>query len=139
MALPTAADAERAFYRAFEQGDVEDMMALWSPVGSVLCVHPMGPALTDLDMIRASWLEIFASPISHRIDTTLLMENRANDVVVRVVMENFTIPNREETFPPVFATNTFWRGDSGWYIASHHASPGKIDERSDSNQPATKH
>lgn len=139
MAFATALEVEKAFYHAFEQADVEDMMALWSPVGAVLCIHPMGPALTNLDIIRTSWLEIFAAPAVHRIDVRLLSETRADDLIVRAVMENFSVPGRDEIFPPVFATNTFWRGDSGWYIASHHASPGQPDERTASGPAATRH
>ena len=120
--------AERAFYEAFETGDVESMMALWLPAGNILCIHPMGPALDNLDIIRTSWTEIFASPIDHKITTELLSETRTSQVVVRAVAEYFSIPGRDERFSPVFATNTFWRGDSGWFITTHHASPGRVEE-----------
>ncbi|MEM7466007.1 MAG: nuclear transport factor 2 family protein [Pseudomonadota bacterium] len=131
--------AERAFYRAFEMGDVEGMMALWSPVGAVLCIHPMGPALTNLDAIRASWIEIFAAPHGAKISTELLSEQRANQVVVRAVVETFSIVGRSESFAPIFATNTFWQGDTGWYIASHHASPGKTLEVQETIGEVTRH
>ncbi|MGR8946850.1 MAG: YybH family protein [Gammaproteobacteria bacterium] len=139
MTFASPLEVEQAFYNAFEQADVEDMMTLWSPVGDVVCVHPMGPALTNLDMIRTSWLEIFAAPVMHEIEVELLSETRVNDLVVRTVMENFSVPGRNEIFPPVFATNVFWRGESGWYIAGHHASPGQLNERTVADPAATKH
>ena len=128
MPRETAESAEQAFYDAFGRGETDAMMALWKPVGDVLCIHPMGPILTDLDTIRKSWLEIFATPIERKITAELLAETRTSQCVVRAVIEYFSIPGRPETFAPVFATNTFWRGDGGWYIAAHHASPGQIQE-----------
>lgn len=116
------------------------MMALWKPVGDILCIHPMGPILTDLDTIRESWMEIFAAPIERQITTTLLAETRTPQCVVRAVIEHFSIPGRPETFAPVFATNTFWRGDRGWYIAAHHASPGQVQENEpDQGEGHTRH
>ncbi len=128
MSYETAESAEQAFYRAFGKRETDAMMALWKPVGDVLCIHPMGPVLSDLDTIRESWTEIFAAPIERKITTTLLAETRTSQCVVRAVIEHFSIPGRPETFAPVFATNTFWRGDGGWYIAAHHASPGQFEE-----------
>lgn len=128
MSYESAELAEQAFYEAFGQGETDSMMALWKPVGDVLCIHPMGPILTSLDTIRESWLEIFAVPIERKITIELLAETRTPQCVVRVVIEHFSIPGRSETFAPVFATNTFWRGDGGWYVAAHHASPGHVQE-----------
>ena len=127
LAIDSPELAETAFNDAFRTGDVESMMSLWLPAGDVLCVHPMGPALDDLDIIRTSWVEIFAAPVERIITTQLLSETRATGLVVRSVIEYFSMPSRNEAFAPVFATNTFCRGDSGWFIATHHASPGQVD------------
>ena len=132
--------AEQAFYQAFQDADVQAMMAIWSPVGKVLCVHPMGPPLTTLEVIRASWLEIFAGDLNQRIDTQVVMEKRAETLCTRTVIENFSIPGRNEQFAPIIATNIFWRGDGSWYLISHHASPARAQASSGTTaQGQTRH
>ena len=131
MAYESPELAEQAFYKAFEEADVDSMMSVWSPIGSVLCIHPMGPALTALDVIRASWLEIFAAPVNHRIDIELLSDRRAATVCVRTVIERFSIPGQREQFAPIIARNVFWRGDRGWYLVTHHGGPARNQTASD--------
>lgn len=139
MPLDSPALAEKAFYLAFEQGDVEGMMTVWAPAGDVICIHPMGPALTNLDLIRTSWLEIFAAPFERKIVPEVICETAGNQVVTRSVLEHFSIPARDESFAPVFATNTFRQGDSGWFITGHHASPGRVAEIIDATSMPTQH
>ena len=101
------------------------MMALWAPHENVICIHPMGPALTDRAAIRASWMEIFAAPANHRINIELLSETVGDDVASRTVVETFSIADREERFAPILATNVFSRNKAGWLLVAHHASPGR--------------
>lgn len=129
MSFESAAACEQAFYRAFQDADVTSMMAVWAPIGEVLCVHPMGHALVTREQIRASWLEIFAAPVEQRINFELVSEKRGETLCIRTVVENFSIPGSGEQFAPILATNIYWRGDGGWYLITHHASPAR-------NQPA---
>lgn len=136
MAYESPELAEEAFYRAFEEADVDVMMSIWAPIGRVLCIHPMGPALTSRDVIRTSWLEIFAAPANHQIEIELLSEHRADGVCVRTVIESFSVAGQGDHFAPIIATNIFWRGDGGWYLVTHHAGPARNQPLS-SESPST--
>ena len=125
MSFESPAACEQAFYRAFEDSDVISMMAVWAPIGEVLCVHPMGAALVTRELIRASWLEIFAAPLEQRIHIEPVSEKRGETLYIRTVVENFSIPGSTDQFAPILATNIYWRGDGGWYLMTHHASPAR--------------
>ena len=54
-------DAEEAFYRAFEQSDLEMMEKIWSDDDSIVCIHPNAPRLEGHEEVMDSWRQIFES------------------------------------------------------------------------------
>ncbi len=120
---------EAAFYAAFEQADVEAMMAVWAERRPVECIHPRGPRLQGADAVRRSWTHIFrGGPSGLRFDVTEVRRIRDGDLVVHVVHERITVPGEPGTRPPVIATNVYCREDEGWRMVLHHASPSPPDE-----------
>ena len=126
---------EDAFYKAFESGDVPGLMALWLPSGPVLCIHPMGPPLTDIESIDASWQQICRAPFDGSIVVDRLQQTSDGDTAVHHVIERFTLPERGVKDAAVYATNTFRRWQNRWYLAAHHASPGVEHETPTSGEP----
>jgi ketosteroid isomerase-like protein len=51
----TSRDAERAFYAAFRQANLEEMMQVWADDDSIMCIHPMGPRLDGRAAVTRSW------------------------------------------------------------------------------------
>ena len=60
IAFQTPDEAEAAFYKAFEQGDLEAMMAVWMD-GEIVCIHPMGTLLTGTQAVRTGWQQLFTN------------------------------------------------------------------------------
>jgi len=54
--------ANRAFYRAFNDRDVDAMQALWAPTGAMVCLHPGQGPLHERSEILASWRGILKHP-----------------------------------------------------------------------------
>lgn len=122
-AFDTAEAAEAAFYRAFEQGDLDGMMAVWAPSADIQCIHPLGGLLTGGGAIRASWSEIFRSQLPRRFEIERLNVVRSADLVVHIVTETIILPLQRQRFAPLLATNAYRRIESSWHLVLHHASP----------------
>lgn len=121
--LETPAQAETAFYAAFESADLEAMMAVWSTGDNIVCIHPHGPRLTGAVEIRDSWRQIMAnSPRMHfRIDE--LNSFRSEELAIRFVNEHIHIGSNAAPEFTILATNVYRRTSEGWRIVLHHASP----------------
>ena len=108
--------ANRAFYRAFSERDVEAMDRLWAPTGAVVCLHPGQPPLHDRREIMASWQAIMRhpqAPTVHCIHEWVLGQPGLALVVCREVLPDGQL----------MATNSFVRLAEGWRMVGHHSGP----------------
>ncbi|MFM1989075.1 MAG: hypothetical protein RJA99_2032 [Pseudomonadota bacterium] len=117
----TAEAAERAFYAAMADGDLDRMMALWADDDAAVCNHPGGPRLIGREAIRASFREIFSGG-GVRVAVAALHAWRSADVAVHSLIERIAVEGRAGTETvEVVATNVFVRAGGGWRILVHHA------------------
>lgn len=116
--------ANRAFYEAFENLDMQAMEACWQPGADVSCLHPGGPWLQGWDDVMASWEAIMANTgyIEFEID---VLSVRISDPVAWVTCtERITSVGQGGTAEAeVAATNVFLLGGDGWRLVLHHGSP----------------
>jgi uncharacterized protein (TIGR02246 family) len=124
---PTAEAAERAFYSALADADLDRMMALWADDDAAVCNHPGGPRLIGRDAIRASFREIFSGG-GVRVSVVGVHAWRTPDVAVHSLIERIAVEGRgaSETVD-VVATNVFVRSAGGWRILVHHAGISDSD------------
>ena len=54
--------ANRAFYEAFEQRDLDAMSEVWEHSDRVVCTHPGWTALRGWGAVAGSWFALFAGP-----------------------------------------------------------------------------
>lgn len=120
----TPDEAERAFYNAFEQADLDGMMAVWDEDDDVVCVHPMGPCLTGIQAVGKSWQEIFESGQPMRFEVRQRRFTRDENLSVHCVTEYINHGPRLQNRSVVIATNIYRRTPFGWRMVVHHASPG---------------
>jgi ketosteroid isomerase-like protein len=116
----------RAFYRAFEERDIERMEEIWAHGPHVRCVHPGWNILEGWAAVRQSWVLLFerSSDMKLRLDRVVV---RAGSHVAwvtcieRIVTDSAIGSMTDE----VLATNIFERTDdeSSWRMVQHHASP----------------
>lgn len=116
-------DIETAFYDAFNRGDLEALMAVWSDADDVACTHPGGPRLVGLGAIRESWKQLFESGLRLRLRVHHGISHTSPMLAVRSVLQHVVVEGEDGMPPPIIATNVYARGAFGWRLVIHHASP----------------
>lgn len=125
----TSNQAEEEFYSAFQQADIEKMMLVWSKQQSVTCIHPGGPRLEGIEVIRESWIDIF----EHEQDIEFEIKHKniilEQDIAIHHVIEAISVSGKLQS--ELIATNIYHRTAEGWHLILHHASPELHAEVSD--------
>lgn len=124
----SAISAELAFYTAFERGDLDEMMAVWSATSEVACVHPMGPVLTGLIDIRASWAELFAVQVPRKFEIKRVQTIAVPELVLHVLYETISLPLQRQRFAPMAALNGYRPHRGHWRMVLHHAGPVGVEQ-----------
>lgn len=134
-----SAEAEAAFYHAFERADLDGMMEVWAEDEDVECVHPGGRRLTGLEEVRESWRRLFAAGTSLAFSITQRQVWRGALVAVHLVYENITSARREQG--TMIATNVYLLTATGWRMVLHHATPAPevAEAPEDDTPPARLH
>lgn len=116
----------RAFYRAFEQCDIERMEEIWAHGPHVRCVHPGWNILEGWPAVRQSWVLLFARASEMKLELDRVVVRAGTRVawvtcVERIVTDSALGSLTDE----ILATNIFERADddSTWHLVQHHASP----------------
>ncbi len=117
----SSAEAEAAFYRAFERADLDGMMEVWAEEDDVECVHPGGRRLTGLEEVRESWRRLFAGGSSLSFSVTQRQVWRGALLAVHLVYENIVSSRQERG--TMIATNVYLLTANGWRMVLHHAAP----------------
>ncbi|MGB8338591.1 MAG: nuclear transport factor 2 family protein [Burkholderiales bacterium] len=131
----TPQEAEAAFYEAFEQIDVDAMMAVWSNEEDVVCIHPQGVPIAGYEAVRESWRQIFNSGQKLRFRITPHHAYTGLMLSVQVVLEHARLESGEESPNPVLATNVYMRSDKGWRMILHHASASPAQNSNEPDDP----
>jgi ketosteroid isomerase-like protein len=115
-------EANRAFYRAFANGDLRAMEAVWSHGAHVRCVHPGWAMLEGWERVRESWSQILNGPDGSLSITVDDVQVRGADGVAWVVcIERLRAADLDTA---MIATNVFELDHAGaWRMVQHHASP----------------
>ena len=115
-----------AFYQAFENKDLDAMMAAWADDEEIVCVHPGGTRHVGYEAVRNGFEQIFAgdSRLRFRLDQVVMLETvglALQSAVEQVYAGDATLRGT------VVATNVFMRTPSGWRLVCHHASPAPAE------------
>lgn len=125
----SAADAERAFYRAFSSGDAEVMTEIWARTDDVVCIHPGRAAVRGRGPVLASWQGILSETSRFRIEHKLRDRYAEGPLAVHLGTETVEVAGHKTMLT---VTNVFRKDDDGWYLVMHHAAP--LNEGADSGQ-----
>lgn len=123
MKYDSSEAAESAFYLAFERADIDAMMAVWASDDTIVCVHPLQRPLHGVAEIRRGWEQIFEGEPSMEFRLTLLHQVVHENTAIHLVEENILVGDEREPHAPVLVTNVYHKGDDGWRMVVHHASP----------------
>jgi len=119
----TPAEAEAAFYAAFQRADLEAMMNVWAEDDDIVCVHPMGERLRGRTEVAESWRRIFLNDLAMRFEVTQAWQVESAELSVHSVHEHIDHGERLREHAVVIATNVYRRTGRGWRLILHHASP----------------
>jgi ketosteroid isomerase-like protein len=118
-------EANERFYRALEEGNLEEMSEVWLHEDWVKCVHPGWDLIIGWEEIYQSWEKIFSAPAGMRVSATDVEIKIEGDFALVSCNENIAL-FLDRTSAPVSArttaTNLFHRIGDGWRMVHHHAS-----------------
>ncbi len=108
--------ANEAFYRAFNEKDMDAMTGLWSEALPVSCIHPGRNVLEGREAVLGSWDQILSNPDQPRV-----VFGGASATVIGPVA--FVICRELVAGAPLAATNVFVSEEGVWNLV-HHQSGG---------------
>lgn len=126
------AEANHAFYEAFENRDVAAMSGVWEHSDRATCTHPGWPTLRGWGQVVASFENIFAQTPFIQFFLTDQQVHQQGDVAWVIVEENVLQASEThggrvaETLlgdATAEAVNVFVRTDHEWKMVVHHAAP----------------
>ena len=112
--------ANRAFYDAFEERDIDAMSDLWEHGDDVVCTHPGWRPLHGWGAVAGSWVALFGSGSQIQFILTDERVHGAGDMAWVSVEENLIGDGLGGT---IAALNVFRRQDGQWRLVAHHGSP----------------
>jgi len=119
----SAEEAEAAFYRAFQNLDLELMKQVWSELPEACCLHPGGGLLLGKQAILQSWKAIFSKAERPSMVHRCLQATTLGELSVHQV-EELIRPGGDPKGKAsrVIATNVYRRDRNGWRMLTHHSS-----------------
>jgi len=108
--------ANEAFYRAFNDHDIEAMDALWARELPVACVHPNWVILHGREEVMDSWRGILGNRDQPRVVSGGSTVHVLGDVA-------YVLTQELVSGQPLAATNLFALEAGEWRLIHHHSSP----------------
>jgi ketosteroid isomerase-like protein len=117
-------EANRAFYRAFESLDADQMASMWLRDPRIVCIHPGWRRLVGWGPVMSSWEGIFENVFEMKFELGEMQVMIGGNLAVVVVEENLTQRGYDGTLrTQVLATNVFEHTEGRWQMVLHHGSP----------------
>jgi ketosteroid isomerase-like protein len=125
----TSEEAEKAFYDAFQQEDLDLMMSVWASDEEITCIHPGGNRLEGLKNIQESWEQMFSHDNGIKFEINKKTVQIENDIAIHHVIESIYLDGELQS--EIIATNIYRKSESkkqddnlvSWHLILHHASP----------------
>ncbi|MGD8590467.1 MAG: nuclear transport factor 2 family protein [Chromatiales bacterium] len=132
----SAAAAEKAFYQAFRELNIDRMREIWVDSPAVYCIHPSGQLFRGRESILDSWAGMFQVAEKPHIQYSLINQSRHAGLAVHLVVERIgptaTIAQADAV---VFATNVYQLTEAGWRMLGHHAAQARLEPTSQKVRP----
>ncbi len=135
----TALEAQSAFYKAFQNADLAQMMAVWAEEEDIVCIHPGGTRHTGIAEVRESWRQIFSRGPELRFELVAARTIPGRMTSIHSVYERITAAKGPSSATSVVATNIFALSDHGWQMLVHHASQVPDHPPAQGDPPALLH
>ena len=121
--IQAIAQANQAFYRAFETLKIEAMEQVWSKDTDIQCGHPGWRILRGWGPVMESWKRIFENTPSVRFTLTDVKIEVRGELAWVTQYENLASSIEGQTFSAaILTTNMFQKTADGWRMILHHGS-----------------
>lgn len=117
----TSDEAEKAFYSAFQESDLDLMMSVWADDKDTTCIHPGGTRLEGPFNIRESWEQIFSHENNIKFEINQKRVLLDKDIAIHHVIESIYLAGELQS--EIIATNIYRKLNDSWHMILHHASP----------------
>ncbi len=116
-------EANRRFYQALTDLDLEAMGGVWLEEPWVRCVHPGWPMLSGWDDVMESWKRIFDNTATHQVSPGNVSVRLFGEMAWVLCLERIAASSSAGSLVS-FAqgTNLFLTTASGWRLVLHQAS-----------------
>ena len=114
--------ANRAFYEAFESGDLDAMSDVWEHGERVICTHPGWSTLKGWAAISASWYALFNNGQHLQFILTAERAEIVGDLAWVTCDENI-LAGDGGSGGTVAALNLYQRDADRWLLVAHQGSP----------------
>jgi ketosteroid isomerase-like protein len=117
------ANANLAFYRAFESLDIKRMESLWAKDAEIQCGHPGWRILRGWKPVMDSWRRIFENtPSIHFTLTDVKIEVHGKLAWVTLYENLNSVVEDQKVSASILTTNIFQKSSDGWRMIHHHGS-----------------
>lgn len=124
MTYNSPQEAEDAFYDALDEGDPEQVLAVWAESDDICCLLPMQPMIRS----RQGVTELFTRLLSRGHAVSLAVRHlvwiQTDDIAIHQIEE--TIQNPPPGTPPpapFYGTNIYRKDATGWRLIVHQNAP----------------
>jgi ketosteroid isomerase-like protein len=117
------ANANLAFYRAFESLDIKRMESLWAADAEIQCGHPGWRILRGRKPVMESWRRIFENTPSIQFTLTDVKIEVHGELAWVTLYENLnSTVEGQKVSASILTTNIFQKSSDGWRMIHHHGS-----------------
>ena len=133
--IEAIAQANQAFYQAFETLKIEAMEQVWAKDVDIQCGHPGWRILRGWGPVMQSWKRIFENTPSMQFTLTDVNIQVSGDVAWVTLYENLNSSIQGQSFSAaILTTNVFQKTADGWRMILHHGSSvAQGDDQDESN------
>ena len=136
--IQAIAQANQAFYRAFETLKIEVMEQVWAKGADIQCGHPGWRILRGWGPVMESWKRIFQNTPSVQFTLTDVKIEVRGELAWVTQYENLASSIEGQTFSAgILTTNMFQKTADGWRMILHHGS--SVSQPPDQDESNTVH
>ena len=136
--IEAIAQANQAFYQAFETLKIEAMEQVWSKDADIQCGHPGWRILRGWGPVMESWKRIFENTPAVQFTLTDVNIQVSGEVAWVTLYENLNSSIQGQSFSAaILTTNVFQKTADGWRMILHHGS--SVSQATDEDESNTVH
>jgi len=120
----TPQEAEDGFYDALEEGDLKQLMSVWTDSDDICCLLPMYPLVQGRAAVEDVFSHLFSQGQGVSLSINHLHWIEGGDIAIHQVEEVLqNVPPGRQAPAPFYGTNVFRKDSGGWHLLLHQNSP----------------